>query len=514
MKNTLRGTLAFKGERGDSAYEIAVKHGFKGDEEAWLASLGDETLYKLLPTNVKNFGAAGDGITDDTEAIKAALETGGIIYFPKGTYVFNESITNTKVSNIIGDDAEIITNSKNGHSYMFSFEGLEKITISNIKFNSNNVGRGCVSIRNVPNVEVKNCEFTGYSNVYGYYETDSCLLVGNSENVHITNCDFHDTGYDLVQEVLNRAVTVEDSEQAEIRACRFNKVNQAIVSMNNKTIVTDCVFDYVEDNNIYNFSNDDKGLRGELICTNNYISNRVDEGIVTSGKINLISNNIFDFVPNCIETSASVESLIVTNNVFRNVKNKDGEHGVVISSRDESYTIDDVVIKNNVIDIPVQCTGNGQILHLPTVKRLSFTDNVINFYAISYGRGIYFKTAEYLIFTNNFMTDKNNVDNANAYTCGTQPTKQIISNNYLGSLRIGVNNSQNLDLVTTNMNPYLQTHNSNKMYIGQSAPVQGTWNRGDIIFNKFPSVGGNTGWVCVEAGTPGVWKPMAKVLDS
>lgn len=36
----LRGVLGFKGERGYSAYEIAVQKGFRGTEQDWLATLG------------------------------------------------------------------------------------------------------------------------------------------------------------------------------------------------------------------------------------------------------------------------------------------------------------------------------------------------------------------------------------------------------------------------------------------------------------------------------------------
>lgn len=38
--------LGFKGERGYSAYEIAVQHGFVGTEETWLAQLGTSSGYK------------------------------------------------------------------------------------------------------------------------------------------------------------------------------------------------------------------------------------------------------------------------------------------------------------------------------------------------------------------------------------------------------------------------------------------------------------------------------------
>ena len=36
----LRGVLGFKGERGYSAYEIAVQNGYIGSERDWLATLG------------------------------------------------------------------------------------------------------------------------------------------------------------------------------------------------------------------------------------------------------------------------------------------------------------------------------------------------------------------------------------------------------------------------------------------------------------------------------------------
>ena len=39
------------------------------------------------PVNVLDFGAKGDGITNDTAAIQAAVNSGGAIYFPAGTYM-------------------------------------------------------------------------------------------------------------------------------------------------------------------------------------------------------------------------------------------------------------------------------------------------------------------------------------------------------------------------------------------------------------------------------------------
>lgn len=47
--------------------------------------------------NVKDFGAKGDGVTDDTVAIKAAITdaTLGCLYFPQGTYCISDTLTMT-----------------------------------------------------------------------------------------------------------------------------------------------------------------------------------------------------------------------------------------------------------------------------------------------------------------------------------------------------------------------------------------------------------------------------------
>ncbi|MBR5252678.1 MAG: hypothetical protein IKV39_02235 [Clostridia bacterium] len=46
------------------------------------------------------FGAVGDGVTDDTEAVQTALEAGGNIYFPAGRYKVTRQLTVTKSSKI------------------------------------------------------------------------------------------------------------------------------------------------------------------------------------------------------------------------------------------------------------------------------------------------------------------------------------------------------------------------------------------------------------------------------
>ena len=44
-----------------------------------------------------------------------------------------------------------------------------------------------------------------------------------------------------------------------------------------------------------------------------------------------------------------------------------------------------------------------------------------------------------------------------------------------------------------------------------AAPVAGTWAHGDLVYHSEPYSGGNEGWVCVTAGTPGTWKSFGSI---
>lgn len=46
---------------------------------------------------------------------------------------------------------------------------------------------------------------------------------------------------------------------------------------------------------------------------------------------------------------------------------------------------------------------------------------------------------------------------------------------------------------------------------GTAAPTTETWPRGAIVWNTEPSAGGNAGWICTTAGTPGTWKTFGNI---
>jgi len=83
----LRGELITEGsEKLVDDSRIAVQQKIK---DATVRSQHDKNADTV---NVKDFGAKGDGVTDDSAAIQAAANTGAI-YFPPGNYIVSQDIT-------------------------------------------------------------------------------------------------------------------------------------------------------------------------------------------------------------------------------------------------------------------------------------------------------------------------------------------------------------------------------------------------------------------------------------
>ncbi|KAL2814357.1 pectate lyase superfamily protein-domain-containing protein [Aspergillus cavernicola] len=81
-----------------------------GNSTFWLESISHQGVAPYGPEgyevfrNVKDFGAKGDGTTDDTVAIQSAIRTGPpLVYFPPGTYIISAPIFDYYLTHIVGD---------------------------------------------------------------------------------------------------------------------------------------------------------------------------------------------------------------------------------------------------------------------------------------------------------------------------------------------------------------------------------------------------------------------------
>ena len=69
-------------------------------------TLGHNRMISNAPNNVRDFGATGDGSTDDSAAIQLALNNAGEVYIPAGTYIVNSTLFIKSNTRLFGDGIE------------------------------------------------------------------------------------------------------------------------------------------------------------------------------------------------------------------------------------------------------------------------------------------------------------------------------------------------------------------------------------------------------------------------
>lgn len=87
--------------------------------------------------SVKDFGAVGDGVTDDTAAITAALAAHDAVFVPEGSYVVTSAVVLSSDKTLIGAGSAAILKGNSTATDILHIEG-EKNTVSTLGFEGGN----------------------------------------------------------------------------------------------------------------------------------------------------------------------------------------------------------------------------------------------------------------------------------------------------------------------------------------------------------------------------------------
>ena len=267
---------------------------------------------KLAQTvSVKDFGAAGDGVTDDTTAIQLALDNGGgCVTFPDGTYLISAAIEPSSNQQLLGTGGTI--------------------TMANATFADG------IYVNAKSNVQLNGLRIIGAS---GGNSFDRAINIDASTNVLVENC--------LIQDIGNEAVSPNEyGHGIEIGG---SSVNTKIV---NNTIKNIKGYGNVRGDGITLRTSSNTLIQGNTIDTTRrmqiaVIDDAIDVKIIGNHLLNGYLASI-DVEPNSVNTTGEIT---IQGNTIRNFGSKPGAttgaqyYGIDLHSNE----FDNISIVGNII---------------------------------------------------------------------------------------------------------------------------------------------------------------------
>jgi hypothetical protein len=176
---------------------------YNGTTSLWvLQNIG---LQQTIYINVRDFGAAGDGVTDDSVAIQNALNAlmaapnGGTLYFPPGTYVIKRTLTLVgdyyHNYNLIGDvfgefPTSLITWAGPAKATMLNCWGLNNSYLRRLGFNGG--GQGIYAYAQITPIIGASCCVWFHTNQYNTISSPpGTVSTGAASNFNfVEECSF------------------------------------------------------------------------------------------------------------------------------------------------------------------------------------------------------------------------------------------------------------------------------------------------------------------------------------
>lgn len=183
--------------------------------------------------NVKDFGAVGDGSTDDTNAFITALDTGKNVYVPEGNYIITSSLNIEPSQKLIGSGSNTLLQF-NGSNFTnhTCFTTFERAEVKNISISSDNEDPILV-VFELANEDVV-LEAIRFMNVPTAVYVNYTSGV-NRQKVYVLNCLFSSNGT-AIKTDRNNQIAVQ------IHHCNFVENNITLDLSNLFVEVQNCVF--------------------------------------------------------------------------------------------------------------------------------------------------------------------------------------------------------------------------------------------------------------------------------
>lgn len=421
------------------------------------------SMIKGALVNVLDFGATGDGITDDTLAIQAALDSAitGTVFFPTGTYLTGQ-LTPPVGTSLVGS-------------------GLSSTTIK-LKNNANPT-----AIILTPNF----ASLTGTTSLGGTFNSQISDLTidGNKAN--------NTSGYGICLygksfRIIN--VRVQNAKQIGI---------------------------YTEYQGGDDFTTPLKNLEPTLLNVSTILCD--GDGMVNKGPHDAVVTNFISYgnggwgwkVYKAVNASLVNTFVNVSGGIF---VGKDGIYSGVINGSEivgSSGTGWGCLLESGGNNISAGSFAG------PIGLEIQANNNTINGVVANSAIGVKFNGAssnarlDLTMFNNVLWFDVLNIGTTSSYvvvygddSTGTRQNSTL-KGTWIFSGKSSNSNQVNGEFIVIGgrLRPPITDYTVNAcgLFYSTGIPTSGNFLRGDRIFNTLPSVGASKGWLCTVAGTPGTW---------
>jgi hypothetical protein len=564
-----------------------------GDGAAWVGFIQSGTgaqtrtaQAKMRETvSVKDFGAVGDGVTDDTAAIVALknyvnAQGGGFVLWPKGTYYIAQTGAPNTV-NIEFTDCDGLT---------FVFDAGAEISLKADFVHSASLTSSNIVFRRCKNVLLENVKTNGNVSTgtkVGTEQGEHGLQFFGCQNVTLINPVLHDhpnDGLYIDHQFTAGVISTESRNFAVINLDSYNNGRQgcSIIGLFNGTFIN-CRFRDTGNTGSFGSYAPGAGLDIEPNVTTGVVVRQlkfVNPRITGNGGSIFACINLASPTYPSIASTGNVDDIVFENPYFEVGASASGSDQIIFAVKNGSITggttrlttgaatnpritplysdmLSTVSIKDHVV-----YGKNQSLLAVKDASRSIYDQQVIirdcsfvNENSVSNGGAImlqmdcggefisnqvYCPSAAYstgaatreLVRARKLNVVSGNVYTTNMTTAGQQfvvdYTDAVVVENetYPNQTYFWAKNDagaalsplygrgQNAPGMQMTLYDYRGSAASNlysRQFASYTVPTSGTWERGDIVWHSQPSAGGNIGWVCTSAGTPGTWKTFGTI---
>ncbi|MBP3887759.1 MAG: right-handed parallel beta-helix repeat-containing protein [Cellulosilyticum sp.] len=489
--------------------------------------IGDVNKIKYFKTP-EMFGAVGDGVNDDTQALKDCFVGGGYIYLSK-TYKITDTITVESNTTVYGSEKSLVHMVSETMRQVFDCSDTENTMFDGIIIEGSEHWDGQTDARAqiesglyyggtlCKNIIIKNCKFTklGQSAIYLFITEnvliDNCYMsykenpagsfpaaanynngirvYRKSDNLTITNCEIWDVAIGIYLPHHGGNMKVDNCYIHNISA------QHAFYCAVGDCTISNCVIADIEGGAI-GLQFDDSS---DVSNFTRLINNRIER---TSSAITI--RNVYDdnitffnvivdgnYISDCLNgiQIVKVGNITISNNMLESMK----QHGILLTGHNEQVMIDNNIIHNCGQDERAGYTNGIEIID---------NDGVI-------------------IKNNNIISDDHKM--AVGIMCDSRSVTlnvEVLNNVIKGASSFSIREISATSITCCEGNsidgatlpsPIIAKGETLARYTNSSEPSTGSHIKGEIVYNSNPSAGGNIGWVCVTSGSPGTWKAFGSI---